>query len=224
MNGLFKLLLVGCIGVMGYLCVESIMGPIRFEEQKKVRDKATIARLIDIRKAQVEFRNLNGYYTEEFDTLISFIKNGKLPFVVKMGSLTDQQLESGLTEQKAMEIIKKGNLKDIEKNGLQNFSRDTIYVNVQDTIFGKGYMADSIKYVPFTGGQKQFDLVTGDQINASGYILRLFEAKTPYRDYLSGLDQQEIINLTDRARKMDKFPGLKVGDVNEPNNNAGNWE
>ena len=109
MNGLFKLLLVGCIGIMGYLCVESIMGPIRFEEQKNLRDKATIARLIDIRKAQVEFRNLNGYYTNEFDTLISFIKHGKLPFVVKVGSLTDAQLDAGLTVTKSVAIVNNGN-------------------------------------------------------------------------------------------------------------------
>ena len=222
MNVLLKLLLVACIGVMGFLCVESIMGPIRFDEQKQVRDKATIARLIDIRKAQIEFKNVNGYYTDEFDSLIVFIKNGKLPYVIKEGSLTDQQLEAGLTEEKAMAIITKGNQKDIEKNGLTNFRRDTIFVNVQDTVFGKGFIADSIKFVPFTGGQKQFEMQTGDQINQSGYILRLFEARTPYKDYLMGLDKQEVINLTDRARKMEKYAGLKVGDSNEPNNNASN--
>ena len=174
MNGLFKILLIAAIGVMGYLCVESIMGPIRFEEEKGVRDRATIARLIEIRKAQIELRNLKGYYTNDFDTLIDFIKNGKLPFVIKEGSLTDAQLEAGLTEKKAMEIIAKGKEADIVKNGLENFRRDTIYANVGDTIFGKGYIADSIRFVPFTHGEKQFEMEIADMVNASAYIMRLF--------------------------------------------------
>lgn len=224
MNGLFKLLLVAAIAVMGYLCVESIMGPIRFEKEKGIRDKATIQRLIDIRKAQVEYRNLNGSYTASFDTLIDFIKNGKLPFVIKEGSLTDAQLEAGLTEKKALDIIKKGKQDEIIKNGLENFRRDTIFVNVGDTIFGRGYHTDSIQFIPFSNGQAKFEMATGEVLNASGYVMKLFEAKVPYKVYLNGLDRQEIINLTDRANKTDKYPGLQVGSIVEPNNNAGNWE
>lgn len=224
MNGLFRFLLVVAIGVMGYLCVESIMGPIRFEHEKGVRDKVTIKRLIDIRKAQIEYRNINGSYTASFDTLIDFIKTGKIPFVIKEGSLTDVQLEAGLTEKKALEIIKKGKQDEIEKNGLTNFRRDTIFVNVGDTIFGRSYAADSIRFVPFTNGTAQFQMATGEILNASGYVMKLFEAKVPFSTYLMGLDKQEIINLIDKARKTDKYPGLQVGSIVEPNNNAGNWE
>lgn len=224
MNGLFKILLVVAIGVMGYLCVESIMGPIRFEQEKGIRDKATIKRLIEIRKAQEQYRNLNGAYTASFDTLITFIKTGKLPFVIKEGSLTDVQLEAGLNEKKALEIINKGNQAEIEKNGLTNFRRDTIFVNVGDTIFGRGFVADSIRFIPFSAGKSQFEMATGEVLNASGYVMRLFEAKTPFSTYLQGLDKQEIINLIDKAKKTDKYPGLQVGSVQEPNNNAGNWE
>ena len=224
MNGLFKILLLVAIGVMGYLCVESIMGPIRFEEEKKIRDRAVINRLIDIRKAQVEYRNLNGSYTASFDTLIDFVQNGKLPFVIKVGSLTDKQLEDGLTEKKAMAIINKGVMKDIEKNGLQNFKRDTIFVSVKDTIFGEKFAADSLRFVPYTNAQTQFEMATGEILNASGYVMKLFEAKTPYSAYLKGLAKQEIINIIDKAKKTDKYPGLQVGSILEPNNNAGNWE
>lgn len=223
MNALFKFLLVLAIGVMGYLCVESIMGPIRFAEERTVREKKVIARLIDIRKAQIEHRNLTGDYTDNFDTLINFIKNGELPFIIKVGSLTDIQLEAGMTEEKAMAIINKGVQADIEKNNLQNFRRDTLFVNVADTLFGKNYPSDSIRFVPFSES-KQFEMNTGFVMNASGYMMKLFEAKTPYNAYLQGMDRQEVVNLIDKANKLDKFPGLQVGSVLEPNNNAGNWE
>ena len=77
------------------------MGPINFEKARKHREKAVIARLMDIRKAQQEYRNLNHQqYTASFDTLINFVKNQKLPFIYKEGELDDKQLEDGMTEKK----------------------------------------------------------------------------------------------------------------------------
>lgn len=204
----FKILLVACIAVLGYLCTKSILDPIKFQEEKDKREKAVIARLIDIRKAQIEYRNLNGKYTGSFDTLIAFIKEGKLPMVLKEGVLTDEQLEKGMTEKEA---VKQGLIK-----------RDTTYISVADTLFAPGFVVDSIAYVPGTGSK--IEMKAGQLSTASGLMLQVFEAKTPYSVYLNGLDKQEIYNLIDVAKKLDKYPGLKVGSVEEANNNAGNWE
>jgi hypothetical protein len=38
------------------------------------------------------------------------------------------------------------------------------------------------------------------------------------------MDRQLVINLNDRMKNQNNFTGVKVGDVIEPNNNAGNWE
>ena len=45
-----------------------------------------------------------------------------------------------------------------------------------------------------------------------------------YDDYLGDLNKQEVYNLKDKASKMGKYAGLRVGSVEEINNNAGNWE
>ena len=142
MKTVFNIVLVLCAAALVYICYASIMGPINFENAKKDREKAVIARLIDIRKAQQEYRTLNhGMYTDKFDTLIDFVKNQKLPFVMKMGMLTDKQLEDGLTEKKAMAIINKakktGKYDEVKKWGLEGFKRDTMWVAVMDTIFPK---------------------------------------------------------------------------------------
>ena len=98
MKTVFNIVLVLCAAALIYICYTSIMGPINFENAKKEREKAVIARLIDIRKAQQEYRSLHrGMYAPKLDTLIDFVKNQKLPFVMKVGQLTDDQLESGLT-------------------------------------------------------------------------------------------------------------------------------
>ena len=211
-----------------YICYESVMGPVRFEEEKNIRDKAVQARLLDIRKAQAEYSNMHDrQYTDNFDSLIYFVKNQKLPLVFKKGVLSDAQLENGLTEAKAMAIINKakktGKYDEVKKNGLENFSRDTTWVAVIDTIFPKGFNADSLRYVPFGNGV-QFQMDTLTQVARSGAPICLLEVKTPYEAYLGDLDKQEIINLKDQQAQLNKYCGLKIGDLETANNNAGNWE
>ena len=228
MKTVINIVLALCAIGLVYVCYGSIMGPINFENTKKAREKEVIARLINIRKAQVEFRTVNeGKYTASFDTLIDFVKNGKLPFVRKEGSLTDAQLEAGMTEKKAMKLIDKakktGNWKEVEKEGLMNFKRDTMWVAVLDTIFPKGFNADSLRYVPFGNGT-EFEMVTRSDTTKSGAPLNLFQAQTPYETYIGDLDHQQLVNLKDVQTKLGKYCGLRVGDIETPNNNAGNWE
>ena len=59
MKTVFNVILGLCALVLIYICYTSIMGPINFEKAKKHRDAAVIARLIDIRKAQLEYRTLH---------------------------------------------------------------------------------------------------------------------------------------------------------------------
>ncbi len=228
MKTVFNIILSVCVVLLVYLCFQSIMGPIEFNKVKDQREDQIKARLIDIRKAQLEYRTLHGgRYTDNFDSLITFVKNAKLPFVKKEGVLSDDQLENGLTEAKAMEMITKAkrtnNWKEVEAAGLMNFKRDTIWVAMQDTIFGSKYDADSLRYVPFGNGAT-FEMAIKEDSTKSGAKFYLFEAKTPYTVYLTGTSNQELTNLIDTQTKLNRYPGLKVGDIETPNNNAGNWE
>ena len=247
MKKLVNIVLTLCVAGLAYICVGSIMGSINFVKEREIREKEIIARLIDIRTAQVAFREQNmGQYTDNFDELIEFVKNGKLPFVMKVGELTDKQLEDGLTEVKAVKLIDearkatkpavaKRKWKEAEKAGLVRldkkgeveellFSRDTSWVLALDTLYPKGFNADSLRYVPFGNGA-EFELRTGcDSSGKSGNKLYLFEAKTPYRTYLEGINKDELNNLIDLQLELGRYPGLKVGDAEMGNNNAGNWE
>ena len=246
MKKLVNIVLVLCVAGLGYICVGSIMGSINFGKERELREKQVIARLIDIRPAQVAFRDQNkGQYTDNFDELIEFVKTGKLPFVMKVGELTDKQLEDGLTESKAAKMIEearkakpaaaKKKWQEAEKAGLVKlnkkgeveeyiFSRDTFWVAAIDTLFPKGFNVDSLRYVPFGNGA-QFELRTGcDSSSKSGNKLYLFEAKTPYRAYLDGINKDELNNLIDLQNELGRYAGLMVGNAEVGNNNAGNWE
>ncbi len=228
MKNLLKVLLIAVVAGLAYISYRSIMDPIEFSEVRAEREKQIVARLIDIRTAQIEYRNNHqGAYADNFDSLIDFLKTAQMPIILKVGELDDAQLERGLTEDKALAMIKKaektGKWAEVDKEGLRGFRRDTSWIALLDTIYPKTFVADSLAYVPFGRGEK-FELLTSCDTTKSGSAQYLFEARTPYETYLQDLNEQELANLKYQMKKMDRYCGLKVGDVENPNNNAGNWE
>lgn len=205
----FKILLVAAAVLLAYMCYRSIMGSIEFDREKDAREDAIKARLIDIRKAQIEYKNRHKVHAANFDELTKFLNEEKLPFVVKEGVLTDEQLEKGMTE---AEAVKKGLIK-----------RDTFWVVAKDTLFGKGYNVDSLRFVPNIPNA-QFAMDTASITSSSGYTIKVFEAGVPYTTYLGDLDKQQVANLIDMAEKLERYPGMRVGSLTEVNNYAGNWE
>ncbi len=237
--------------VMGVFCVKSVTTPIKFENTRAEREVAVIKNLVDLRTAEVEFHHQKGRFTADHDSLLLFLKTAPKKEVMKEGSLTDKQLEAGLTEHKAVKILneaKKKALKnkklsfenndelyayiwandaDVKKNGLQGFRRDTIELNMLQSLYKGQYdenSIDKIVVIPFSNGQR-FELeVNNDYKTSQGIRVPLFEARAPFESYLGDLNKQELINLVDRETKLDHYTGLKVGDIYAPNNNAGNWE
>ena len=203
-----KILLAVAVVLLAYMCYRSVMGPIEFDKTREQRENLIKARLIDIRKAQIEYKNIHKVHAANFDELSKFLKDEKLPFLIKEGVLTDEQLEKGMTEQEA---VKKGLIR-----------RDTVWVTAVDTLFGSGYNVDDMRNVP--GANVQFSMDTATLTSGSGYTVKVFEAGVKYDDYLGDLDKQLVVNLKDKAEKLEKYPGLRVGSLTEINNNAGNWE
>ena len=203
-----KILLAAAVVLLVYMCYKSVTGPIEYDDQKTIRDNLIKARLIDIRKAQIEYKNIHKVHAANFDELSKFLKDEKLPFLIKEGVLTDEQLEKGMTEKEA---VKKGLIR-----------RDTVWVTAVDTLFGKGYNVDDLRNVP--GANVQFTMDTATLTSGSGYTVKVFQCGVLYDDYLGDLNKQEVYNLKDKASKMGKYAGLRVGSVEEINNNAGNWE
>jgi hypothetical protein len=239
--------------VMAVFCIKSVTTPIKFEDTRAEREQVVIKHLVDLRTAEVEYHHQKGRFTADLDSLLLFLKTAPKKEVLKEGSLTDKQLEAGLTEHKAVKILdraknaalrnKKLNLdpndkdalyayvwendREVKKNNLQGFRRDTIELNMLQTLYKGEYdeqSIDGIILIPFSNGQR-FEVETNNDYKTSqGIRVPLFEARAPFESYLGDLNKQELVNLIDREQKLDHFPGLKVGDIYAPNNNAGNWE
>ncbi|MDA3953867.1 MAG: hypothetical protein PF485_09485 [Bacteroidales bacterium] len=209
MKKIVQIVLAITIVVLVYFIWESIQTPIRFNKEKDQRYSATIQQLKDIRTAQIAYKAEYGAFTASFDTLIDFIKNDSMKLVRAEGAISDELLAQGWTEEIA---VQEGLIK-----------RDTIRIAIKDTLFkSKDFNADLLWKVPFTENDS-FKMATAF-ITVSKLQVNVFEAKVSNNILLHGMDEQLVVNLNDRMRNQNNFPGVRVGNVEEPNNNAGNWE
>ncbi|MDR0725746.1 MAG: hypothetical protein LBF59_07060 [Prevotellaceae bacterium] len=201
MKTIIQIILGVIVVVLAYLLYDSLMEPIRFKEAVKYRNELVVQRLKDIRELQVAYKDRYGRYSGGFDTLINFYKNDSLKIVKQIGSWDD----SLAVAQKLVYT-------------------DTIRVAVKDSLFRNvaGFNIDSIAIVPLV--REPFQLQAVSYMSISKVVIPLFEASVHNDVYLKGLDRQAIVNLSDEQENMNKYPGIKVGSVTQPNNNAGNWE
>ena len=207
-----------------YLIVESVMEPIRFNEQKEAREEVAIQRLKDIRDLQVAFKSETGHFTPSIDSLKDFYNNGTIKVVMQIGSNDDslavvntQKLKKRnprITPQQMLLLYVKGEhlVFSIENE-----------IPVRDTLFSgrPDFCIDSLAFIPFCGDSIIMESAVK---RVSGVNVPLFEASMPYKQLLQGLDNQLRINLDAEREDTGRYPGLKVGSVTAPNNNAGNWE
>ena len=217
---------VGCV----YGIYRSIMKPVNFNKEKERRKEVAVQRLKDIRTLEVAFKGVNGRYTADIDSLINFYNTGKMDIIMQVGSSDDSLAVENTKRVKDRAFLKlskeeqNARLMELYRQGQKLVFSISTPIAVKDTLFNgrPDFCIDSLKYIPFSGKQ----LVETDAIvkTVSGVQVPLFEARMPWKALLKGMDNQLRINLDAELLDQDKFPGLQVGSVNQPNNNAGNWE
>ena len=224
---LVEVLLLALICGLVYLIYNSINQPVEFNKQVARREKVGIERLKDIRTLQTAYKSVNGKYTGSIDSLKNFYENGEISILMQVGS-KDDSLAMAHTEKIKRTLRGKGvnlQLQQLYEAGDKNlvFSFET-KVPVKDTLFNhrEDFCIDSLKYIPFSGGQ-EIEMEAISRM-VSGVQVPLFEARMPYKKLLKGLDNQLRINLDADCKDRNRYEGLQVGSVTTPNNNAGNWE
>lgn len=209
-----QIVLAIVVVVLAYLLYDNIMTPVRFDETRIAREKAVIERISDIRSAQRGYKQVHGKYTGSFDTLINFVLTAEMQFERQLVSSDDSV---GLAK------LKKARKKNIEK----------FTVKAIDTVFGAKKLTpaqiEQLRYIPFSaqannGEVKEFIMGAG-LVEVGNVKIPVFEAKAPYKTFLLDLNEQLLINLIDEQKNvLYKYPGIKVGDLYQATNDAGNWE
>ena len=234
MNKIVKILVEILLAIAAVGCVygiyRSIMKPVNFNKEKERRKEVAVQRLKDIRTLEVAFKGVNNRYTADIDSLINFYNTGKMDIIMQVGSSDDSLAVENTKRVKDRAFLKlskeeqNARLMELYRQGQKLVFSISTPIAVKDTLFNgrPDFCVDSLKYIPFSGKQ----LVETDAIvkTVSGVQVPLFEARMPWKALLKGMDNQLRINLDSELEDQDKFPGLQVGSVNQPNNNAGNWE
>lgn len=218
---IFPILILGLL----YLIVTSVMKPVNFQKEQKQREAVGIERLKDIRTLQVAYKSTYDRFASSIDSLKDYYYNGNISIIKQIGSMDDSAAVAHT------EAIKKRNpritpeqLQAMYDKGDKNLVfRIETEIPVRDTLF-KGrtnFSIDSLAFIPFSGDSIIMNAVIS---KVSGVDVPLFEACMPYKSLLKGLDNQLRINLDADRKDTGKYPGLMVGSITSPNNNAGNWE
>jgi hypothetical protein len=202
-----NIILFAIILLLAWQVVKSIQAPIKFNNEQKARETKVVERLIDIRNAEVLYKNANNKYTNSFDSLIVFCQNAEIPIVKIVPDPTDTTFTRTIND--TIGFVK---VMDSLKAGRDNF-------NIND-----------IKWVPFSQPQQNFELEAG-MIKRSGIDIPVFEARTPYEVYLAtpgeAFSEKEWNQRRDNAKaekeSINRYAGLKVGSMEEATTD-GNWE
>ncbi len=206
-----------------YAIWNSVQEPVQFQKDTKARETVAIQRLKDIRTLQDAFKGANGRFTASIDSLINFYHNDSVKIIRQIGSMDDSAAVANT------EALKKKNRKITNEQLLEYYEKGMnlvlsieVAIPVKDTLLKRAdFKPEDLKTIPFSNKPIIMNALVKQ---VSGVDVPLFEACMPYEDYLVGLDRQYIINLKCEAEDMGRYPGLKVGSVDAPNNNAGNWE
>jgi hypothetical protein len=282
--------MIGVICGLAYIFYNNMSKPIKFQDAYAIRKAKVVERLKEIRALQQAYKSVKGVYTENFDTLANFYKNGKMQTLRSVGSLDDSATQArtkiyeklyeeqqrlvkarrpikgerleALVDMDDAEVIERGlavrkpiidDVKSVVK-----VAPDTVLLSSK-----QGFSIDSLRYVP--GVEVDGVVETPEFImkalvkeTTSKVQVPLFAVFVPNEVFLKGLDRQEIANLSDEQMqrndlsdeekntiiseqknelsaedrkkfaeeklKWEHYPGLKVGSINNPNNDAGNWE
>jgi hypothetical protein len=192
-------------------------------------------RMLDVKKAEIEYKKEKGVYTADIDTLIDFVKNGKTisydragltpvrPLIREWANYIygkdNRVLDNNMTDIEAKALSQWEAAPDSVKAMFEGYKRDTVYVSVLETVFNSesykesrnknllyDFVPDSLKFVPFSDNLVELDTAS---IQNGELMLPTLLIKMPHS--LDSVSQGAIKGFTHT-----------IGDLND-NSLKDNW-
>ena len=189
-----------------YKIYDSINGPINFNKTKNERYAVVINKLKLIRKAQIAHKDVNGIYSNNFDSLVKFIDNGIFTLIQKRDS---SYMEYDRTYRIDM-------LREV-------VVVDTLgFVPVKDSLFKNSNVYKNFATVPVEGIDAKFD-INADIVDKNGDRVPVFEVKVAKEEILHDQDK-DLIKIENGTVSVDGVngPTIILGSLTEVSTN-GNW-
>ena len=194
MRLIINLLLILLVGLLAYILVDSIREPIAFKAEKEKRETAVVDKLMKVRQAQEMYRSITGYFAPTFDTLQQVLTDGRFSIVKVLGDPDDPDNVDAITY-------------------------DTTYKPAIDSVRILGMDLASLRYVPFTNPQKQFE-IAADTMTYQKTLVSVVEVGTKRANYMGEFASPRFAKY-DNAYNPNGT--IKFGDMNAPKL-SGNWE
>jgi len=224
-------ILAGAAGVVVLaISWNEVSSEIKSQNRIELSDKTAKQNLRDIIYIQKEYQERNGVYAGTWDEMTEFIKNGKVDYVYSEGSVPGRKytaeernflygdkraIDVNMTEAEAYRLSKWAD--GANYTDFKNFRRDTTQVSLLSSKFksrsylearklsglGKFY-PDSLRFIPFTKGKREWDLQTRDSLDVG-------DDQTAPAIKVSGV-------LAFTKEKM------FFGSLTKPNELSGSWE
>ena len=204
-TGIQAFLWLLCI-FFSYKIYDSINKPINFNEVKYNRYYDVIDRLKEIRTAQIAYKDVNGVYSNNFDSLVNFIDNGIFTLLEKRDS-------SYLEYDRVYRIDMLKEIVVIDTLG---------FVSVKDSLFKDNTSYKEMKKIPIKGIDTVFE-IDARIIMINDYKAPVFEVKVSKNIVLFDQDE-DLLKLENETISIDGVNGSEIvlGSLNEVSTN-GNW-
>lgn len=206
MRWLVSILLLAATVFYAYKIYESVMKPINFDRNKKVRYAKVIDRLKIIRDAEIKFNERYQRYTADKDSLIDFIKNGKLPIIRVSNEPKVVELGGGITKTISVRKVDTTGYEEVKK-----YFKNVDYENMFKVP------------TPNPDSKKEFTLKIGEVEKIKDVLVPVFEARTDKESVLEGMDK-DLIEEEKKAITTDEIKGadIYVGSLDDVTT-GGNW-
>jgi len=193
MKLVINLLLLLLIGVLIWVLIGSIREPIEFRAEKTRRERVVVDKLIEIRTAQELYRSITGNFAPNFDTLKQVLSTDSFRIIQVFGDPDDP-------------------------NNTEAIRYDTIYRRSADSIAFLGMNLDSLRFVPYGGGEA-FS-IQADTLTYQSTMVQVVEVSVPRKIFMGKYADKKFARYDN---SYDPESVLKFGDMNAPNL-SGNWE
>lgn len=220
---IIQILLGIVIIALAVMLYNSIMKPVRFDNEYTKRREACAEKLKAIRTLEEAYKVTYGTYTGSFDTLITRLMNeDSMKTVVKVTNYDKIPADVDINEVTEKEAVEKGYVtrREFYINPIAKLREDKKLPTVDatgHTVQMSDEQLKNLRYVPYPKGtNKEFELHAG-MVDKSGFLVPVFECKVSLEDLLSDMDKQERINKIAEIEKVSgRYAGWKVGDMTQP--------
>ncbi len=211
------------IVALAIVLYNSIMKPVRFDNEYTKRRDACAEKLKAIRTLEEAYKLTYGKYTGSFDSLINRLMNeDSMKVVSKVINYDKIPEDVDINETPEREAVEKGYIsrQEILVNPIAKLREDKKLPTTDatgHTVQMTDEQIQNLRYVPYPKGEKnQFDLQAA-MIDKSGFLVPVFECKVPLSTLLSDMDHQQVVNKIAEIEKVSgRYAGWKVGDMTQP--------